>query len=143
MSPELLRPETSIHSIENYQVDIWALGVLIFEMFFGRRPFEASSLDELKEMYKKGEYYLNLKGNESISKQLLNVINMCLQRDPKIRANVEKLEKSYFLNEDINELRKSQLNKEKLMKELGSSCKIDSKNNIVLDINTIYFKEDE
>ncbi len=143
MSPELLRPETSIHSIENYQVDIWALGVLIFEMFFGRRPFEAFSIDELSKMYKKGEYYLNLEENESISKELLSFINMCLQEDPKIRANVEMLDNSDFVNEEIDHLKKSQLNKEELMKELGSSCKIDSKNNIVLDIRTIYFKDEK
>ncbi len=143
MSPELFRPETSINSIENYQVDIWALGVLIFEMFFGRRPFEAFSIDELSKMYKKGEYYLNLEENESISKELLSFINMCLQEDPKIRANVEMLDNSDFVNEEIDHLKKSQLNKEELMKELGSSCKIDSKNNIVLDIRTIYFKDEK
>ena len=141
MSPELFRPETSIRSIENYQVDIWALGVLIFEMFFGRRPFEAFSIDELSKMYKKGEYYLNLEGKESISKQLLSFINMCLQEDPEIRANFAILLKSNFVNEDIGQFQK--LNKEELMKELGSSCKIDSKNNIVLDIRTIYFKDEK
>ena len=143
MSPELFHPETSIHSIENFQVDIWALGVLIFEMFFGRRPFEAFSIDELSKMYKKGEYYLNLEENESISKELLSFINMCLQEDPKIRAKVEMCDKSDFINIVIDQLQKSQLNKEELMKELGSSCKIDSKNNIVLNIRTIYFKDEK
>jgi serine/threonine protein kinase len=139
MSPELFLPETPINSIENYQVDIWALGVLIFEMFFGRRPFEASSDNELSNMYKKGEYYLNLEGKESISKELLSFINMCLQKDPKRRANIRKLIKSDFINQSIEEMNK--LNKEKLKEELGNLCKIDSNGNIVLDINTIYFKE--
>ena len=137
MAPELFIPETSLESIENFPVDVWALGVLVFEMFFGRRPFEAFSIDELSKMYKKGTYYINLEKNETISKGLFNFINMCLQKDPKKRANIVKLQESDFINQDIGQQKKSALNKEELIKQLGDSC-IDSKNNIVLDINTIY-----
>ena len=138
MAPELFIPDTSLNSIENFQVDIWAFGVLVFEMFFGRRPFEAFSIEELSKMYKKGKYYINLEKNEKISKGLFNFINMCLQKDPRKRANVAKLQKSDFINQDIEPQIKSALNKEELMKQLGTSCEIDSNNNIVLDINKIY-----
>jgi serine/threonine protein kinase len=138
MAPELFIPDSSLNSIENFQVDIWAFGVLVFEMFFGRRPFEAFSIEELSKMYKKGKYYINLEKNEKISKGLFNFINMCLQKDPRKRANVAKLQKSDFINQDIEPQIKSALNKEELMKQLGTSCEIDSNNNIVLDINKIY-----
>jgi hypothetical protein len=138
MSPELFIPDTSLKSIENFQVDIWALGVLVFEMFFGRRPFEAFSIEELSKMYIKGKYYINLEKNEKISKGLFNFINMCLQKNPEIRANIDKLQKSDFINQDIGQQIKSALNKEELMKQLGTSCEIDSNNNIVLDIDKIY-----
>ena len=138
MSPELFIPDTSLKSIENFQVDIWAFGVLVFEMFFGRRPFEAFSIEELSKMYKKGKYYINLEKNEKISKGLFNFINMCLQKNPEIRANIAKLQKSDFINQDIEPQIKSALNKEELMKQLGTSCEIDSNNNIVLDIDKIY-----
>lgn len=107
-------------------------------MFFGRRPFEALSINELSNMYEKGEYYLNLEGKESISKELLSFINICLQKDPRKRADIRELLRSDFINQFTEEL--NMLNKEKLKEELGNLCKIDSNGNIVLDINTIYFK---
>ena len=141
MAPELFNPDTSLKSIENYKVDIWALGVLTFEMYFGRRPFEAFSIEDLAKMYRKGEYYINF-GEEGISKELFDFINMCLQKDPKKRANISILQKSDFYNFDKSVLLKSKLNKQELMEKLGDSCKLDYKNDIVLDINKKYYNEE-
>ena len=139
MSPELFNPQTSLRTIEDPQVDIWALGVLVFEMFFGRRPFEAFSIDQLRKMYNKGEYYINFDEKTSISKEFLKFITMCLYKNPKERANVEKLQNSNFINAD--KLSLNMLNREELLKELGEKSKTDSKGNIILNINEKYFNE--
>ena len=85
MSPELFRPETKLSDIENKQVDIWALGVLAYELFFGKRPFEAFSIEELSKMYDRGTFEIDLEStkDKTISKQFFNFLNMCLQKDPK------------------------------------------------------------
>ena len=141
MSPELFNPSASIKTIENYQVDIWALGVLAFEMFFGRRPFEAFSIDELSKMYKKQTYYINL-DNITISKQFFSFLNMCLQKDPVKRADVKKLKNSKFVNEAFEGI--IQLNREELLECLGNKVQIDEKNNnIYLSIDEIYFKDED
>ena len=108
MSPELFRPETKLSDIENKQVDIWALGVLAYELFFGKRPFEAFSIEELSKMYDRGTFEIDLEStkDKTISKQFFNFLNMCLQKDPKKRANVAKLKDSDFLNYHINSLEK-------------------------------------
>ena len=142
MSPELFNPNASIKTIENYQVDIWALGVLAFEMFFGRRPFEAFSIEELSKMYHKSKTYeINL-NSISISKEFFSFLNMCLQEDPKIRANVEKLQNSKFVNIVLNETNK--MDGKELLECLGNEVEIDNKtNNIKLRIDKIYFEEEE
>ena len=108
MSPELFRPETKLSDIENKQVDIWALGVLAYELFFGKRPFEAFSIEELSKMYDRGTFEIDLEStkDKTISKQFFNFLNMCLQKDPKKRANVAQLKDSDFLNYHINSLEK-------------------------------------
>jgi hypothetical protein len=108
MSPELFRPETKLSDIENKQVDIWALGVLAYELFFGKRPFEAFSIEELSKMYDRGTFEIDLEStkDKTISKQFFNFLNMCLQKDPKKRANLAKLKDSDFLNYHINSLEK-------------------------------------
>ena len=141
MSPELFNPSASIKTIENYQVDIWALGVLAFEMFFGRRPFEAFSIEELSKMYKKQTYYINL-DNITISKQFFSFLNMCLQKDPQKRADVKKLKNSKFVNDAFEGI--IQLNREELLECLGNKVQIDEKNNnIYLSIDEIYFKDED
>ena len=136
MGPELFQTESSIKTIENFQVDIWAVGVLAFEMFFGRRPFEAFSIKELSDMYQTGEYYIDLKG--TISKEFFCFLNMCLQKDPKQRANVDQLFNSKFINHTFDTLEK--MDKNQLMESLGNSVKIDNKGNIILMIDKYYLK---
>ena len=138
MSPELFNPDPSFRTIENFKVDIWAVGVLAFEMFFGRRPFEAYSIDELSRMYKKEEYFIDLEGK--ISKEFFCFLNMCLQKDPKKRANVNQLSNSNFINRTFDSF--EVMDKKQLINDLGNSAKIDNKGNIILNIDKIYLKNE-
>ena len=147
MSPELFLMETSLRTVEDQKVDIWALGVLAFEMFFGRRPFEAASIDQLSRMYKIGEYYLNYKDQKEnkyiykdISKEFVEFLNLCFQQDPKERASSYDLRNTDFYNKDYHELK--QLNEKELLDSLKS---VQRKDNIgiILKIDQKYFKQTE
>ena len=138
MSPELFNPSSKIIAIENYKVDIWALGVLAFELYFGRRPFEAFSIEELSNMYKKGDYYINLDGK--ISKEFFCFLNRCLQRDPSKRADINELKNSNFINQDEETF--NMLDKNELLESLGKLGKVDKNNNIVLKTYEIYFEDE-
>jgi len=138
MSPELFLLETTMGTIENQKVDIWALGILAFEMFFGRRPFEAYSIEQLSKMYRKREYYLNLNGeNKKISKEFVEFLNLCLQELPKERADVYCLQHTDFYNLDYNTL--EILNENELSSSLGSPDR-DEQNNILLRIDEKYYE---
>ena len=131
MAPELYLMETSLRVIEDQKVDIWAFGVLAFEMFFGRRPFEADSIDQLSRMYKIGEYYLNFKEPiyRKISKEFFEFLNLCLQQNPKVRANANDLRILDFYNRDFNEC--TFLDEKELFDSLQSAEK-DEKNKIII-----------
>jgi serine/threonine protein kinase len=143
MSPELFRPETKLSDIENKQVDIWALGVLAYELFFGKRPFEAFSIDELSQMYEKGTYIMNLRRvnepEKKISKELFFFINKCLQKDPEKRANVYELRNGDFLNYDANSSDK--MGEAVLRNFLKGIVEEDLKGNFILNINKDYEEE--
>lgn len=51
MAPEMLdgRPY-------DYRIDIWALGVLLYELNHGKAPFEGTQIEVIKEKLKKGNY---------------------------------------------------------------------------------------
>jgi len=104
MDPNLFEPNVEIKTIENEKVDIWAIGIFAYELFFGKRPFNSpsQSLKELIRILKNGVYYIDLKECQKVSKQFLSFLNMCLQRPQKIRPNVEELLFSEFITRDPN-----------------------------------------
>lgn len=114
MDPCLFEPDVGIEVIENEKVDIWAIGVLAFELFTGKRPFNSplQSLKELIQVMKQGVYRINLTECGRVSKQFLSFLNMCLQRQQKIRPSVDELlfsefitrEPEHFVYIDINNI---------------------------------------
>ena len=104
MDPNLFEPNVEIKTIENEKVDIWAIGIFAYELFFGKRPFNSpsQSLKELIHILKMGVYYIDLKECKKVSKQFLSFLNMCLQRPQKIRPNVQELLFSEFITRDPN-----------------------------------------
>ena len=104
MDTNLFEPNVDIKTIENEKVDIWAIGIFAYELFFGKRPFNSpsQSLKELIQILKIGTYKIDLKECGKVSKQFLSFLNMCLQRQQKIRPNVNELLFSEFITRDSN-----------------------------------------
>ena len=104
MDPNLFEPNVDIKTIENEKVDVWAIGIFAYELFFGKRPFNSpsQSLKELIQILRIGKYNIDLKECQKVSKQFLSFLNMCLQRPQKIRPNVTELLFSEFVTRDPN-----------------------------------------
>ena len=102
MDTNLFEPNVTVKIIEDEKVDIWAVGIFAYELFFGKRPFNSpsQSLKELIQILKRGTYIIDLKDCGKISKQFLSFLNMCLQRPQKIRPNVTELLFSEFITAD-------------------------------------------
>ena len=89
MAPELFDKNCNIIKIEDPKVDIWALGVMAYEMFFGNRPFQALSIPKLINIYSDGKYHIDLKyiKGKKISKELVEFMILCflLRKSTKLK----------------------------------------------------------
>ena len=102
MDPTLFEPDVKVETIENEKVDIWAVGILAYELFTGKRPFNSpsQSLKELIQILKRGTYIIDLNECKKISKQFLSFLNMCLQRKQNVRPFVIELQLSEFITRE-------------------------------------------
>ena len=79
MSPEQARGKTV-----NQRADIWAFGVVLFEMLAGRRPFEGDDITEtLASILKSDPAWQVLPPEPPVA--VLRILRRCLQKDPHQR----------------------------------------------------------
>ena len=138
MAPELFKFDSKLSEIENKKIDIWALGVLAYELFFGKRPFEG--FEEISEMYDNDIYTINSRNRgKRISKEFFYFLNKCLQKDPEKRANIYELLNSDFLIYDNETLEK--MDEGQLRHYLEGIIDVDIQENFILYINKDYEEE--
>ena len=80
LSPEHLKGGTS-----DARGDIWALGVLLYEMVTGRMPFESETLGDLCEKIDKGAYTPPVQLHSGVPREVTNIIARCLKKNPAER----------------------------------------------------------
>ena len=55
-------------------MDYWSLGICVFELLFGRRPFESRSADKLTHAITKGSIKFPAGGDDQCSKEGQNLV---------------------------------------------------------------------
>lgn len=53
-----MSPEVVFKKPYNENIDVWALGVLLFELVHGRSPHKAKDLNEIKEYFKSYNFFV-------------------------------------------------------------------------------------
>ena len=53
---EYMAPEIVFEKEYNYSIDVWALGILLYELLHGFAPFPAKSVEEMREKVRLGYY---------------------------------------------------------------------------------------
>jgi serine/threonine-protein kinase len=80
LAPELIRGGTADAS-----GDIWALGVLLYEMVTGRVPFEAETVGDLCDRIGRVQYTPPAQVNPGVPREVAAVITRCLRKNPQER----------------------------------------------------------
>ncbi|KAJ3233796.1 hypothetical protein HDU81_001977 [Chytriomyces hyalinus] len=82
-SPAYMAPEMFFRKGYNCPIDWWSLGVIQYELLFGKRPFESNSSDGLKKAIMNDE--ITFKGTREIASDTQDAIKSFLCRDPTKR----------------------------------------------------------
>jgi serine/threonine protein kinase len=86
-APELLKD-----SLYDKSVDLWSLGVVLFEIFHGYHPFDQDNNSELTQMvnkicYDNSQIYI-LENSTEIDNSWKEIIKICLSKKPEHRLNI-------------------------------------------------------
>jgi serine/threonine-protein kinase len=88
MSPEQMRSTKNV----DQRSDIWALGVILYELLTGRVPFEGESVPELCLKVVQDPLVPPKELRPEVSEGLSAVVCKCLEKDPAMRfTNVAEL----------------------------------------------------
>ena len=96
-TPIYLAPEIIKEEGHNEKVDIWCVGVLLFELTTGCLPFKGNDLDSLK----KNILSLNISWPKDISLDAKNLIMKILKLDPELRISFEDMLQHPFFTKHL------------------------------------------
>lgn len=84
-TPAYMAPEQLAGKEVTQRSDIYALGLVLYELFTGKRVFEAESVDELMKLHEKSTPPTPSSLLKEIDPLAERVILRCLEKDPKAR----------------------------------------------------------
>ena len=90
IAPEILDGKQG-HS---YEVDIWAIGVIIYTQLLGKPPFETSDVKTTYRRIRMNAY--SFPEHIPISAQAKNLITKILHNDPTKRPSLDEIEQHEF-----------------------------------------------
>jgi serine/threonine-protein kinase len=86
-TPAYMAPEQLQGGAASEQSDIYALGLIMYELFTGRRAFDASSTNDLLSRQRRGEFTRPSMVTKDVSPAVERVISRCLDPDPAARPS--------------------------------------------------------
>jgi serine/threonine protein kinase len=98
---EYLAPEIILGEAYSRPVDVWCLGILLYEMHFGIPPFYDPNKDKLfkKILFSEPDYAFK---QIKTSQECKNLISSLLDKNPKTRIHINKIRNHlYFENFDF------------------------------------------
>jgi serine/threonine-protein kinase ULK/ATG1 len=99
MAPELLEEKTYTEI-----VDVWAIGMILYEMIYGKHPYEdCKDIDDLKEFSKKSIMIPPVYNtNTNVSNECINLMKQMLEKEEKKRITLDNLFKHQWIKDLVN-----------------------------------------
>uniref|UniRef100_A0A915B2S8 Serine/threonine-protein kinase PLK n=2 Tax=Parascaris univalens TaxID=6257 RepID=A0A915B2S8_PARUN len=86
-TPNYIAPEMLGKKGHSYEVDIWAIGCILYTLLVGKPPFETLSLKETYQKIKENDYIIPSR----ISADARHLIERLLAADPSARPNIHEV----------------------------------------------------
>ena len=96
-SPLYMAPEMVLNKRYDAKVDLWSVGVILYECLFGKAPYKSETLEELLIKIKSDHPIVIPKG-VGISNLCRDLLSRCLERDPSKRIDYEDFFAHEFLD---------------------------------------------
>src|SRR5437867_338948 len=84
-TPQYMAPEQLMGQAASIRTDLYALGLVLFEIFTGRRAYDAKTLGELKQLHDTGSVTTPSSVVRDLDAAVERVILRCLDKDPQKR----------------------------------------------------------
>lgn len=101
---EYMAPEFYSNVKKNYKVDVWAIGILLFEIFHRRTPFKEKRMHEVNKIISKRQ----IPFKDGIDPRIIDFIYLCLQIKPENRPDISVLLKHPLFNGLKKKINKSE-----------------------------------
>ncbi|KAH9589142.1 Protein kinase domain [Trypanosoma melophagium] len=112
-TPYYFSPEICRNKPYNNKSDVWALGVLLYELATGRHPFDGNSMQQLMQRIVKGTYPAL---PSHFSPEFCKMVDWCLQKNPASRPSIKQSLSLPIVRRSLEQL------EENLM--LATQCKV-------------------
>ncbi|XP_032528392.2 serine/threonine-protein kinase ULK3-like isoform X1 [Danaus plexippus] len=95
-SPLYMAPEMILGKYDA-RVDLWSVGVIMYECLFGRAPYSSATLKELVDKIQR-QAPIQIPANSSLSAGCLDLLTRLLQHDPNRRISYEEFFSHQYLD---------------------------------------------
>lgn len=104
-TPFYMAPEVFNRKRYSEKCDMWAIGVIIFILVTGQPPFSGRNDKEIVEQIKEGRYKKKVLHNLGVSKQVINLIEKILVKEPENRLSAqEAIKHPWILKQGVPEV---------------------------------------
>ena len=98
-TPNYIAPEVLSGGEHSYEVDVWAIGIIIYTLLIGRAPFESKDLNTTYKKIKEIDY--KIPENAKMSYAAMKLVKRILVKNPDERPSFDEILMDDFFNQGI------------------------------------------
>ena len=110
---EYMAPEIVGSEMYDFSVDIWSLGILLYELIMGHSPFRSKSKKDRNIRIKIKKHDLVFDKDKNISKECIDLINRLLDMNPEQRLKIKDIFEHPFVVANENKIKKNKVSPRK------------------------------